>query len=136
MSVRDKTLAAFGRNVARIRDERGFSQDKLAEKADLDRTYLSGIERGVRNPGIKVVIRIARALGSRWTSSAKKWIRKAAGTIHTDIQKGFIRAEIISFADLVAAGGETQAKRAGKQRLELKTYVMQDYDVANFRFNK
>jgi ribosome-binding ATPase YchF (GTP1/OBG family) len=60
----------------------------------------------------------------------------AAGTIHTDIQKGFIRAEIISFADLVEAGGETQAKRAGKQRLELKTYVMQDYDITNFRFNK
>jgi len=63
MPVRDKTLSAFGRNVAHIRDERGFSQDKLAEKADLDRTYLSGIERGVRNPGIKVVIRLARALG-------------------------------------------------------------------------
>ena len=63
MPVRDKTLAAFGRNVARIRDERGFSQDKLAEKADLDRMYLSGIERGVRNPGIKVVIRLAHALG-------------------------------------------------------------------------
>jgi len=61
---------------------------------------------------------------------------EAAGTIHTDIQKGFIRAEIISFADLVEAGGETQAKRAGKQRLELKTYVMQDYDIVNFRFNK
>lgn len=61
---------------------------------------------------------------------------EAAGTIHTDIQKGFIRAEIISFADLVECGGETQAKRAGKQRLELKTYVMQDYDVVNFRFNK
>ena len=63
MPVRDQTLAAFGRNVARIRDERGFSQDQLAEQADLDRTYLSGIERGVRNPGIKVVIRLARALG-------------------------------------------------------------------------
>lgn len=61
---------------------------------------------------------------------------EAAGTIHTDIQKGFIRAEIISFADFVEAGGETEAKRAGKQRLELKTYVMQDYDVVNFRFNK
>jgi ribosome-binding ATPase YchF (GTP1/OBG family) len=61
---------------------------------------------------------------------------EAAGTIHTDIQKGFIRAEIISFADLVEAGGETQAKRAGKLRLELKTYVMQDYDITNFRFNK
>lgn len=61
---------------------------------------------------------------------------EAAGTIHTDIQKGFIRAEIISYDDLVQAGGETQAKRAGKLRLELKTYVMQDYDVTNFRFNK
>jgi ribosome-binding ATPase YchF (GTP1/OBG family) len=61
---------------------------------------------------------------------------EAAGTIHTDIQKGFIRAEVIGFADLVETGGETQAKRAGKQRLELKTYVVQDYDVVNFRFNK
>jgi hypothetical protein len=60
----------------------------------------------------------------------------AAGAIHTDIQKGFIRAEIISFADFSAAGGETQAKRAGKQRLETKQYVMQDYDLTNFRFNK
>ncbi len=61
---------------------------------------------------------------------------EAAGTIHTDMQKGFIRAEIISFADFIAAGGETQAKRAGKQRLETKEYVMQDYDLVNFRFNK
>jgi len=61
---------------------------------------------------------------------------EAAGAIHTDIQNGFIRAEIISFDDFVTAGGETQAKRAGKQRLETKQYVMQDYDVVNFRFNK
>lgn len=61
---------------------------------------------------------------------------EAAGTIHTDIQKGFIRAEIISYQDFVDAGGETQAKRAGKQRLETKQYVMQDYDLTNFRFNK
>ena len=61
---------------------------------------------------------------------------ESAGTIHTDIQKGFIRAEVISFADFIAAGGETQAKRAGKLRLELKQYVVQDYDLLNFRFNK
>jgi ribosome-binding ATPase YchF (GTP1/OBG family) len=61
---------------------------------------------------------------------------EAGGTIHSDIQKGFIRAEIISFADFIAAGGETEAKRAGKLRLELKQYVMQDYDLTNFRFNK
>jgi ribosome-binding ATPase YchF (GTP1/OBG family) len=71
-----------------------------------------------------------------WPIRAGMSAWEAAGTIHTDIQKGFIRAEVISFSDLVETGGETQAKRAGKQRLELKTYVMQDYDVVNFRFNK
>ncbi len=61
---------------------------------------------------------------------------EAAGSIHTDMQKGFIRAEIIGFDDFIQAGGETQAKRAGKQRLETKQYVMQDCDLVNFRFNK
>ncbi len=55
-------LICFGRNVARIRSERGLSQDTLAEMADLDRTYISGIERWVRNPGIKAVLCIAKAL--------------------------------------------------------------------------
>jgi len=71
-----------------------------------------------------------------WPIRAGMTAWEAAGSVHTDMQKGFIRAEIIGFADLVAEGGETQAKRAGKVRLELKTYVMQDYDVVNFRFNK
>ncbi|MFA6217427.1 MAG: DUF933 domain-containing protein [Candidatus Omnitrophota bacterium] len=61
---------------------------------------------------------------------------EAAGVIHSDIQKGFIRAEIIGFNDFIQAGGETQAKQAGKQRLEQKDYIMQDADLANFRFNK
>jgi hypothetical protein len=61
---------------------------------------------------------------------------EAAGSIHSDIQQGFIRAEIISFADFIQCGGENQAKQAGKMRLEPKEYVMQDTDLANFRFNK
>jgi len=61
---------------------------------------------------------------------------EAAGVIHSDIQQGFIRAEIISFSDFIALGGETQAKQAGKMRLEQKDYIMQDADLANFRFNK
>jgi hypothetical protein len=61
---------------------------------------------------------------------------EAAGSIHTDIQKGFVRAEIIGWNDFIQAGGETQAKRAGKLRLEMKTYVMQDCDVVNFRSGK
>ncbi len=61
---------------------------------------------------------------------------EASGVIHSDIQQGFIRAEITSFADFIACGGETQAKQAGKMRLEQKDYVMQDADLVNFRFNK
>jgi transcriptional regulator with XRE-family HTH domain len=64
MPKRDETLAVFGRNVANFRNERGYSQDKLAEGANLDRTYLSGIERGVRNPGIKMAIKLARVLNA------------------------------------------------------------------------
>ncbi len=61
---------------------------------------------------------------------------EAAGTIHSDIQKGFIRAEIISFSDFIQAGGETNAKQQGKLRLEQKDYIMQDTDLVNFRFSK
>jgi len=61
---------------------------------------------------------------------------EAAGSIHTDIQKGFIRVEVIGWDDFAAHGGETGAKRAGKQRLEQKAYLMQDCDVVNFRCNK
>lgn len=61
---------------------------------------------------------------------------EAAGVIHSDIQQGFIRAEIISFADFIACGGETGAKQAGKMRLEQKEYIMQDADLVNFRFSK
>jgi len=61
---------------------------------------------------------------------------EAAGAIHSDIQQGFIRAEIISFADFISCGGENGAKQAGKMRLEQKEYVMQDADLVNFRFNK
>ncbi|HKW30819.1 MAG TPA: helix-turn-helix transcriptional regulator [Verrucomicrobiae bacterium] len=63
MQKRDSILLSFGRSVAKHRQTKGFSQEALAEKADIDRTYLSDIERGVRNPGIKNVILIAKALG-------------------------------------------------------------------------
>ncbi len=60
----------------------------------------------------------------------------AAGCVHSDIQKGFIRAEIIPFNDFIQAGGVNQAKQAGKMRLESKEYVVQDADIVTFRFNK
>ena len=71
-----------------------------------------------------------------WLIRKGSTAQEAGGAIHTDIQKGFIRVEIIGYDDFVAAGGETQAKHANKMRVETKSYVMQDYDVANFRFKK
>jgi transcriptional regulator with XRE-family HTH domain len=63
MPKRDSVLAALGQNVRRRREARELTQEKLAERADLDPTYISGIERGLRNPGIKNVARLAKALG-------------------------------------------------------------------------
>jgi transcriptional regulator with XRE-family HTH domain len=63
MRKRDPILCSFGQSVAKHRRTKGLSQEALAEKADLDRTYLSDIERGVCNPGIKNVVLIAKALG-------------------------------------------------------------------------
>ena len=63
MSKRDPILRSFGQQVRKHRDSKGLSLGSLAEKAHLDRTYLSDIERGTRNPGIKNVVRLAKALG-------------------------------------------------------------------------
>lgn len=62
MPKRDTILAALGQNVRRRREERELTQEKLAERAGLDPTYISGIERGLRNPGIKNVAKLAKAL--------------------------------------------------------------------------
>jgi transcriptional regulator with XRE-family HTH domain len=63
MSNRHRALDQFGHNVRKLRTSKGLSQEALAEKADLDPTYISGVERGVRNPSILSVVRIAKALG-------------------------------------------------------------------------
>jgi ribosome-binding ATPase YchF (GTP1/OBG family) len=70
-----------------------------------------------------------------WTLRRGQSALDAAGTIHTDIARGFIRAEVLRWDDLVAAGSHAEAARAGKQRLEGKTYVVEDGDVLNVRFN-
>lgn len=70
-----------------------------------------------------------------WTIPVGATAPEAAGVIHTDFQKGFIKAEIVSFDDLVAAGSMNDAKSAGKVRMEGKEYVMADGDVVEFRFN-
>jgi ribosome-binding ATPase YchF (GTP1/OBG family) len=70
-----------------------------------------------------------------WTLRRGQTAIEAAGTIHTDIARGFIRCEVVRWDDLVAAGSHAEVSRAGKQRLEGKTYVVEDGDVLNVRFN-
>ena len=70
-----------------------------------------------------------------WTIPAGATAPEAAGVIHTDFQKGFIKAEIVSYEDLVAAGSVPAARAAGKARIEGKDYVIRDGDVVDFRFN-
>lgn len=70
-----------------------------------------------------------------WTVHVGATAPQAAGKIHTDFEKGFIRAEVVSYEDFIACGGEQGAKDAGKWRLEGKDYIMQEGDVVHFRFN-
>ncbi len=70
-----------------------------------------------------------------WTIRRNTPAVEAAGVIHSDIQRGFIRAEVVAYADLVAAGGMTEAKKAGMVRSEGKQYIVQDGDVCHFLFN-
>ena len=61
--------------------------------------------------------------------------KKCAGIIHTDFEKGFIKAEVISYDDLMEYGSELKTREAGKARIEGKDYLMQDGDICHFRFN-
>jgi len=70
-----------------------------------------------------------------WTVPVGATAPQAAGVIHTDFERGFIRAEVIAFDDYVANKGEVGAKEAGKMRVEGKEYVVRDGDVMHFRFN-
>ena len=121
-----------------------------AELVELDeeerKVFLA--EMGLDEPGLNRVIRAGyKLLGLQtyftagvkevraWTIHVGDTAPKAAAVIHTDFEKGFIRAEVIGFDDFVACKGEQGAKEAGKMRLEGKDYVVRDGDVMHFRFN-
>jgi len=70
-----------------------------------------------------------------WTIRAGDTASKGAGTIHTDFEKGFIKAEVYSFDDIIKYGSEAKIKEAGKYRLEGKEYIVQDGDIMHFKFN-
>jgi hypothetical protein len=120
---------------------------EIADLSDEDKAVFLA-DMGLDEPGLNRLIRAGyQLLGLQtyftagvkevraWTIHAGDTAPQAAGAIHTDFEHGFIRAEVISFADFIACKGEQGAKEAGRMRLEGKDYVVQDGDVMHFRFN-
>lgn len=125
--------AAIESEIARLNEEERFE-------------FL--LDLGLNEPGLDRVIRqVYKLLGLRtyftagpkevraWTIKVGATASQAAGVIHSDFERGFIRAEVISFTDYIAQGGEQGAREAGKWRLEGKDYIVQEGDVMHFRFN-
>jgi len=121
-----------------------------SELVDLDAEDAQAFldELGLEEPGLNRVIRAGyKLLGLQtyftagvkevraWTVRVGATAPQAAGVIHTDFEKGFIRAEVIAYEDFIACNGEQGAKEAGKLRLEGKEYIVKDGDVMHFRFN-
>jgi GTP-binding protein YchF len=122
-------------------------ESQIADMSDADQKLFLD-DMGMKEPGLNRVIRAAYALlglqtyftaGPKevraWTVPAGATAPQAAGVIHTDFERGFIRAEVASYDDFVAHGGEQGAREAGKLRLEGKDYTVRDGDVIHFRFN-
>ncbi|WP_328526790.1 redox-regulated ATPase YchF [Kribbella sp. NBC_00359] len=121
---------------------------ELVELGDEDEAREMLAEMGIDEPGLDVLARVGfDTLGLQtyltagpkesraWTIKRGATAPEAAGVIHTDFQRGFIKAEIVSYTDLMDAGSMTAARSAGKVRMEGKDYIMQDGDVVEFRFN-
>jgi ribosome-binding ATPase len=133
--------------IAIVNGSEGVDLKLEAELAELPEEEAAEFRSGGESALGEVVRRLAETLdlitfftaGEKdtraWTLRKGETALDAAGTIHTDIARGFIRCEVVRWDDLVAAGSHAEASRAGKQRLEGKTYVVQDGDVLNVRFN-
>ena len=121
---------------AEIADLEG--EDKLAFLADLGLAE-PGLDRvihaGYKLLGLETYFTAGPKEVRAWTIHHGQTAPQAAGVIHTDFEKGFIRAEVIAFRDFIACNGEQGAKEHGKMRLEGKEYIVKDGDVMHFRFN-
>ncbi len=124
--------AAIEAEIAQLADEERamFLEEMNLEEAGLDRLIRAGYDL----LGLITYFTVGPKETRAWTIHKGWKAPQAAGVIHTDFEKGFIRAETIAFADFIANKGETGAKEAGKMRLEGKEYVVQDGDVMHFRF--
>lgn len=143
----DEVLALADRQGAVVVPVCAKIEAEISELEDADRDeFLRDL--GIGEPGLDRVIRVGyRLLGLHhyftagpkearaWTIPVGTLAPRAAGVIHTDFEGGFIRAEVVSYGDFIAHGGENGAREAGRRRLEGKDYVVQDGDVVHFRFN-
>jgi ribosome-binding ATPase len=125
--------AAMEAEIAELSDEdkQVFLADMGFKEAGLDRL----IRAGYALLGLQTYFTVGPKEVRAWTVPIGATAPQAAGVIHTDFEHGFIRAEVISYADFIACKGEQGAKEAGKMRLEGKEYVVHDGDVMHFRFN-
>ena len=119
--------------IAELDDEERleFLNDLGMDEPGLDRV----IRAGYRLLGLQTYFTAGPKEARAWTFREGSTAPQAAGIIHTDFEKGFIRAEVVSYDDYVANGGESGAKDAGRWRLEGKDYIVKDGDVIHFRFN-
>ena len=109
---------------------------ELLKSIGLEEPGLSTLARvGFNTLGLQTYLTAGEKEARAWTIHKGDTAPMAAGVIHTDFQKGFIKAEVISFDELVGAGSMSEARSRGKVRMEGKDYVMQDGDVVEFRFN-
>lgn len=111
------------------RDE--FLEDLGMEEPGLDRVIRAGYEL----LGLQTYFTAGKKEVRAWTMTAGDTAPKAAAVIHTDFEKGFIRAEVVAYGDFIEYNGENGAKDAGKWRLEGKEYIVKDGDIMHFRFN-
>jgi ribosome-binding ATPase YchF (GTP1/OBG family) len=126
--------AKFEAELVELGDEEE-SREMLAEMG-IEESGLDQLARvGFDTLGLQTYLTAGPKEARAWTIRKGATAPEAAGVIHTDFQKGFIKAEVVSFADLLDAGSMQKAKEAGKVRIEGKDYVMQDGDVVEFRFN-
>jgi GTP-binding protein YchF len=112
-------------------EQQEFLEDLGLEEAGLNRVIRKGYELLGLQTFFTAGVKEVRA----WTVSQGAYAPQGAGRIHTDFEKGFIRAEVIAYDDFITYEGEQGSKDAGKWRLEGKDYVMQEGDVVHFRFN-
>jgi GTP-binding protein YchF len=110
--------------------------NELLASLGQDESGLDQLARiGFKTLGLQTYLTAGPKEARAWTIKQGWTAPQAAGVIHTDFQRGFIKAEIVSYEDLVATGSMTDAKAAGKVRMEGKEYIMRDGDVVEFRFN-